>query len=56
MANNEFIFALTDPKPRAKTAKRETLAQAGPCSTGQAVVLDMGEASREEGFRQNGCR
>ena len=22
----------------------------------QAVVLDMGEASREQGFRMNGCR
>lgn len=22
----------------------------------QAIVLDMGEASREQGFRMNGCR
>jgi hypothetical protein len=25
-------------------------------ATKPAVVLDMGEASREEGFRLNGCR
>ena len=26
------------------------------CLIKKAVVLDMGEASREQGFRMNGCR
>ena len=27
-----------------------------PASEGPVMALDMGEASREEGFRLNGCR
>jgi hypothetical protein len=56
MAGNDMLFSFGKPKPRRSTAARETVAHAESCSTAETVVLDMGEASREEGFRQNGCR
>lgn len=41
-----------------KTAPRDALSErSGEAQAKKAVlILDMGEASREEGFRLNGCR
>jgi hypothetical protein len=44
-----MIFRFSNPKPRPVEVVR-----GAPCD--DHVVLDMGEASRLEGFRQNGCR
>lgn len=56
MAHTQKIAESKYPKPAANAAvaaKKDRplmFRDAGP------VVLDMGEASREQGFRQNGCR
>ena len=44
------------PKPRLTDDMESRLVQAKSDKTRSAPVLDMGEASREEGFRLNGCR
>ena len=57
MAGNDSIFAFSTPKPRRSETMRTAPAQAVPQQCDEHdVVLDMGEASRLEGFRQNGCR
>jgi hypothetical protein len=56
MPSNNSVFSFTAPKPRHDDVTQKTASQASSCSTGQAIVLDMGEASRLEGFRLNGCR
>ena len=57
MAGNDSIFAFSTPKPRRSEALRTAQPQAAPAACDDHdVVLDMGEASRLEGFRQNGCR
>jgi len=57
MAGNDSIFAFSTPKPRRSETLRTAPAQAVPQQCDEHdVVLDMGEASRLEGFRQNGCR
>lgn len=51
MSENE---AITRPRPaKAFFEKREKIA---PRDAVPEMALDMGEASREEGFRLNGCR
>ena len=44
------------PKPTIKTEPCEKDARPMMFRRAAPVVLDMGEASREEGFRLNGCR
>ena len=55
MPSNDSIFTFSTPKPRSSEAARAPT-PADPRSNSHGVVLDMGEASRLEGFRQNGCR
>lgn len=54
MTEKDFMFA-TRPSPSSTTTQplAEKQEQA-PAKT--PVVLDMGEASREQGFRLHGCR
>lgn len=47
-----FDFAAIKPNPKHVPMLRPSKAPLA-CKT---MVLDMGEASREEGFRLNGCR
>lgn len=57
MTGTEKLFEIRHPKPAQaieptpKGARPLMFRHASP-----VVVLDMGEASREEGFRLNGCR
>lgn len=44
------------PLPRPIDNEKKRLVTAHADAFAPAVVLDMGEASREEGFRLNGCR
>lgn len=44
------------PKPRQIDNQKNRLVHATGDACAPAIVLDMGEASREEGFRLNGCR
>jgi hypothetical protein len=58
MTGNDVTFAPTPikkPSPAGATARPPFIAAPDRPLT-QAVVLDMGEASREQGFRLNGCR
>ena len=48
--------ATTYPKSRPIDDVKTRLVQAKTKEFTPAIVLDMGEASREEGFRLNGCR
>ena len=50
-----MIFRFSNPKPRPVEVVRGAPAKADR-AWDEHVVLDMGEASRLEGFRQNGCR
>ena len=56
MTGNDVMIALPPLKTTAPAAKTppESFMLARPQE--KPVVLDMGEASREEGFRLNGCR
>ena len=54
-------MTLTEDVFICRKSNRDQVVKASPveskCSKSRpAVVLDMGEASREEGFRLNGCR
>ncbi len=49
--NKAFDFSLAKPDPK----NIPTLRTSKPADK-LVMVLDMGEASREEGFRLNGCR
>lgn len=54
MADKKTIF----PFPAPKSDREEQLSSTPDEAQAKkrAIVLDMGEASREEGFRLNGCR
>ena len=57
MTGNKLMFAT--PPAKAKTTDAtvrspEVKSQSRPAE--DTIVLDMGEASREQGFRLNGCR
>ncbi len=45
-----------DMKPLFSDGPDKRRAQPTDCASVRTVVLDMGEASREQGFRLNGCR
>ena len=55
MAGNDTIFKFSNPKSRPVEVLRDTPAKAD-AACDDHIILDMGEASRLEGFRQNGCR
>lgn len=55
MPSNDSAFAFTPSKLRHDVVEKAA-SQATPRAANQGVVLDMGEASRLEGFRMNGCR
>lgn len=55
MSDNTTIFAFPPSKPEAKI-DQAPVAVEGSSIKKPAMVLDMGEASREQGFRLNGCR
>lgn len=57
MIYKENVSETKYPKPtiNCEPAGRDTVPMKF-CRTDTVVVLDMGEASREEGFRLNGCR
>jgi len=46
----------TYPQPRLTDDKKKQSAKVKANEVTPAITLDMGEASREEGFRLNGCR
>ena len=53
MASDEMLVA----RPEADANKTPTSTEKKqPESRPAAMILDMGEASREQGFRINGCR
>ena len=53
MVRDEMLFA----RPEADATKTPASpAKKQPESRPAAMILDMGEASREQGFRMNGCR
>jgi hypothetical protein len=57
MTGSDLFFATPPTKPCATGATAQT--PAPPVATRAAkkpIILDMGEASREQGFRMNGCR
>jgi hypothetical protein len=56
MAGTDTIFRFSNTKPRPVEAIRGASPKADPGCDEHNVELDMGEASRLEGFRQNGCR
>jgi hypothetical protein len=56
MAGNDMMFKFSTAKPRPVEAVRGATPKADPGCDNHSVVLDMGEASRLDGFRQNGCR
>ena len=53
MSENETVFAFTPPDKKAMTSSQPVAAVL--CEK-PPIELDMGEASREEGFRLYGCR
>jgi hypothetical protein len=55
MPVNETIFAFSSPKAGGKTAPPPRPVTAAELKE-KSLVLDMGEASREQGFRLYGCR
>ena len=55
MTGNDLMFAVPSKSSGSAVTARPPVA-AGAQETKQAIVLDMGEASREQGFRANGCR
>lgn len=54
MSVSETILPFPSPKARPESTFFKAAAKAK--ETKRVLVLDMGEASREEGFRLNGCR
>ena len=56
MAGNDTMFKFSNAKPRPDQVVRGAEPKADTSCDNHSVVLDMGEASRLEGFRQNGCR
>lgn len=57
MTDNDVMFAPPPTSTTAPAATAETPFIAAPQRPAtEPVVLDMGEASREQGFRLNGCR
>jgi hypothetical protein len=57
MTRNDFMFAPPPAKPASPDATAHPPEKASATKpTCDPVVLDMGEASREQGFRINGCR
>jgi hypothetical protein len=56
MAGNDTMFKFSSAKPRPDQAVRGATPKVDTACDNHSVVLDMGEASRLEGFRQNGCR
>jgi hypothetical protein len=56
MAGHDAIFTFAQPKARPSEVVRGAPPKADLVCDDHTVVLDMGEASRLEGFRQNGCR
>ena len=56
MGRNDKISGSTCFKPRPNDGLEKQQVQAKPRVPSPAIVLDMGEASREQGFRLNGCR
>ena len=56
MAYDENVSVMNYPKPRPSEVLHKRPEQPMFRMKCPAIVLDMGEASREEGFRLNGCR
>lgn len=57
MTGNDVMFATPPAKSNATGATvRPPEVKSALLSPKCPVVLDMGEASREQGFRLNGCR
>jgi hypothetical protein len=50
------VLSAPPSKTSAGATARPPLVAAPPEPEKKAIVLDMGEASREQGFRLNGCR
>jgi len=50
MSDNQLLFAALKAEAETKPVKSTK------CEPKAAMILDMGEASREQGFRLNGCR
>ena len=53
MSDGDTIF---HPKPKSNPEKSPLRTLSEAQAKKPVLVLDMGEASREEGFRVNGCR
>jgi len=56
MSWGEMAFAEPETKSAAKIPARQTREPVPTLAKRAAIILDMGEASREQGFRLNGCR
>ena len=57
MTDHDVMFAPPPTRTSAPAVKAETPFMAAPQPPAKdPLVLDMGEASREQGFRLNGCR
>ncbi len=56
MSWGEMAFAEPENKALDKAPPRRIRAPADALVKKPAIILDMGEASREQGFRLNGCR
>ncbi len=56
MSLGEMTFAEPDNKALGKAPARRRQEPANGLVRKPAIILDMGEASREEGFRLNGSR
>ena len=54
MTGNDLMFAVPSKTTAAGLSSRAPVA--APQTNKPATILDMGEASREQGFRLNGCR
>lgn len=54
MSGENQVLDFPTVKPDCKDIRPAGLIKGAPHKP--AMVLDMGEASREEGFRLNGCR
>ena len=55
MSEDEKVFAFSTPKLGPNTVLAQPNLSEAPAKK-TALVLDMGKGSREQGFRQNGCR
>ena len=56
MAHTQNVSEMKYPKPAPNAALTPKKERPLMFRDDSPVVLDMGEASREEGFRLNGCR